>query len=265
MNRLECILKLLFTALLSALILSGCTEKNPPEEEELGSVEPVEVTTPDPVPDIEGSAPELDYDYIPIVGAAAPGSDSEEFVATLTVTQNMKKRHHGDLIISLGSDSYDPKHDENFVRDTTHFSAEGDTWARVIPHAPDFRIEPEGAKIVKLKHDRTDIRFTLYPKGNGTFPVTADVELFDNPECSGIGDSKSLETLKVRVKVGGWEVVEDGFEDVGGKALKKILNFLNALVVLVLGALFFVIRRYIQKKTGYGGSGDEIDNTENET
>ena len=262
MNRFDCILKLLFPALLSALILSGCTEKNPPEQE-VGSVGPVEVTTPVTTPD-EGSFP--GPEDIDIVGAAAPDSEPEdEFVATLTVFKKMKKSHHGDLIVSLGSNSYDPKHNENFVRDTTHFTANGDRWARIIPHAPDFRIEPEGAKIVKLKRKRTDVRFTLYPKGNGTFPVTADVELFDNPECSGFGDSQSLETLEVRVTVGGWEVVGKGLGEMGGIAWEKILNFWNALVVLLLGALFFVIRRYIKEKTGYGGSGDEVNNPENET
>jgi hypothetical protein len=40
---------------------------------------------------------------------------------------------------------------------------------------------------------------------------------------------------------------------------KQFMNFYTALVVLVLGALLFVIRRYIKKKTGY----DEKENKEN--
>ena len=265
MTFLQSMPKLLFPALLSALLMTGCTCRQPDPE-----TDNIEVGTPE-TDNPEPGNPETDYldaaTPPAIVGATPPQSDAEEYVATLTVTRKMKKSQHGDLIVSLGTEGYEPKHDDNFVRDTTRFSAEGDLWARILPHAPDFRIEPEGAKIVKLKPGRNDIRFTLYPKSGGTFSVTADVELFENPECSGIGDSKALETLDVKVSVEGWETFLKGLKELGKKAWKVFLDFWGALLVLLFGALLFVIRRIIKEKTGYGETGgDKPDNdTENET
>ena len=259
-NRFCSILKLLLPALLSGLFLSGCTCQG--TDPEIESAEPEEVAMPGPVPD-EGSSFETEE---PVVGAAAPDSDeSQDYIATLTVTQKMKMRHSGNLIVSIGSEAYQPHNDENIVSDVTSFSVKKETYARIIPYAPDFRVEPEGAKIVKLNPAGTDVRFTLYPQHKGKFSVSADVVLYDNPECTGTGDPRVLESLMVRVKVGGWEVIEDGLSELGGIVWDKFRPFWTALVALIFAALFFVIRRFIKEKTGYSDDSDNDSKPQNET
>ena len=145
---------------------------------------------------------------------------------------------------------------KDIVRDTTTVYAESDSYAIVTPIAPDFEVNPAVSPRIPLQATGSSFAFTLTPLKKGKSFVSATVVIYDR---EGNEIPQSTQRLSVRVSSNFWGRQEKHADDMEEVFWKQFLNFFTALVVLVLGALLFVIRRYIKKKTGY----DEKENKEN--
>ena len=68
--------------------------------------------------------------------------------------------------------------------------------------------------------------------------------MFDNEDCIGTPVIKPAQVLSVRVNV-------DYGDEIWKPVWSYFLRFWYAFVALFFGALFFVIRKFVKKKTGY--------------
>lgn len=192
----------------------------------------------------------------PIVGAApAPHVDVDDYRVLLEADKKMKVGSTSYFRVWIGDEEYMPKQVKDIVRDTTTVHAESNSYALVTPIAPDFKVEPNAAQRIPLKTTGSSAVFTLTPLKRGKLFVSATVVIYDS---EGNEDPQSTERLSVRVSSGFWDRQEDHANEMENVFWDKFMSFYTALVVLILGALLFIIRRYIKKKTGY----DEKENKE---
>ncbi len=91
----------------------------------------------------------------------------------------------------------------------------------------------------------------LIPNKSGTLKVSANIQLYDTQDCSGTAVPKTAATLSVVVKVDTKSEVMAKLGELGTIVWDNFLTFWGALVALLFGALFFIIRRKVKKKTGY--------------
>ena len=188
-----------------------------------------------------------------IVGSAAP-SAPEEFKVILDADEKMKVGSSHYLRVWLGDEDHLPKKMEDIVRDTTSVMAEEGSYAIVTPIAPDFEVKPDKPQRISVKKTGSSAVFTLIPRKRGKLFVTASVVIYDS---EGNEDPQSTQRMTVKVSSNFWGKAEDRANEMGKAAWKPFMSFFTALVVLVLGALLFVIRKYIKKKTGYDGDGTD--------
>ena len=209
---------------------------------------PADKPKPIQTPNIQTPPPQGDGGDVDIVGSA-PSPAMDDYQVILEADKKMIMGSSNYLRVWIGAEGHMPPPVEEIVRDTTTVYADSNSYALVTPIAPDFKVEPDVAKRIPLKATGSSAVFSLYPLKRGKSYVTATVVIYDS---EGNEDPQSTKRLSVRVS-----------SDYGNKLVNifmdYFLNFYTALVVLVLGALLFVIRRYIKKKTGY----DEKKNKEN--
>ena len=251
--KLFSLVKRMALAVLLGMVVVGCAPKEPQEEYQVTSVILEENPTGE---DVNGSVQE---DVViekggrveePIVGAApqpgksAPSVKSDKFAATLEVTENIKLGHSGTLKVWVGWLKYMQKANTGMVRDTTMLYTSG-MYARITPSAEDCIIEPTAQQIMPIDTAGSDVRFTITPQKTGDIEVSAVIEMFDNEECLGTPVRKnSTQVLNVMVKV-------DYLGEIWNPVWKYFKLFWGSFVALFFGALYFVIRKFVKKKTGY--------------
>ena len=218
----------------------------PPEE---GSIPPEEEV----LPSEDGS--------IPIAGAGyseePENKELEKYMVRLESSDSIELHEVGILKVTVGQKQYLnlEKKVEGMVRDTNTIYAYAGAYARITPHAPDFKIEPEGSKVVRVVPTGTDVMFTLVPERKGTFQISAEIELFDNEECTGVGIPQSAEILSVLVTVDHGKDIESGAGQLWSVFWDHFVKFWGAFVAVIFGALIFVVRKFVKKKTGYSEDG----------
>ena len=254
-------------ALLTCFFFAGCGSKpNNPEEE---------VTyMPDPMPEPRQEVP-VGEEAIPDVTAATPWEEAdlpmatpgsspikeEDYKVALDVTKNIEKHEKGTLRVWIGLEQYMPNEAEHMERATSTMHTDATcSYARITPYAPDFKVDPADPVIVPINPGGTDVIFTLFPEKGGEFMVGARIELFDNEECTGVGIPKASDLVSVVVTVDGSKDVKSHAAELWKIFWDYFVKFWGAFVAVILGALIFVIRKYLKKKTGYdekGGSQEE--------
>jgi len=237
------ILKRMIPAILLCLAVISCNPTTP--EQEVGSTE-------------FETEPETEFEEEPIAGAEAPSTiDSEEYEVILDVDKNIELHKKGNFRVWIGLEEYAPKENGDMARDLTTMPSDLATYARITPHADEFEIEPDEPICVKLDPSGTAAMFSLIPQHKGTYKVSATVELFDNEECTGIPVTKTPDFLTVEVTVNNKVAAEDHAGELWSVFWEQFLKFWGAFVAVILGALIFVVRRFVKKKTGFSeGDGD---------
>ena len=222
--------------LLFTLIVTAC----PTETLTVQSVQNTRILT---------QPPQEDGSDEPIVGSApAPAANLDDFQVLLEADKKMKVGKKSYFRVWIGAEEYMPKQVEDIVRDTATVHAESNSYALVTPIAPDFEVVPEAAQRIPLQARGSSAVFTLTPLKKGESFVSATVVIYDS---EGNEDPQSTERLSVKVSSNFWGRQENHANEMENVFWDKFMSFYTALVVLVLGALLFVIRRYIKKKTGY--------------
>lgn len=247
--------KILFAAFF-ILFVVGCGHTTTQKEEEAVGAEEVVVSSEDD----EGNKTVTDENEVassdePTVKNAGPSESAKDYTAISTITQEkMTLEETNKLKIWIGeekeSEKYRPKENNTMAHDTIVFSSVKATYARITPNAPDFEVEPKSI-IVPIVSTGVEKTFTLKPKQEGTFLVSAEIELFDNQECTGIGTPVASGEVVVKVAVDNIGHFKKFLRRLGSEAGKQFEKFWAALLVILFGALTFVIRKFIKKKTDY--------------
>ena len=193
----------------------------------------------------------------PAVQEPASSLNADDYTAVLDVTQQMELNQKGDLRVWIGIENYMPEEESDMVRKTTSFPGDEGNYARITPYAPDFRIEPEESQVMRIVPSGSSVLFTIIPEKKGEFKISAKIELFDNPNFEGVPIPKTTNIVSVVVSVDPTVKIKSGLGELGTVLWDNFLKFWGAVVALIFGALLFVTRKFIKKKTGFMGNGIE--------
>jgi hypothetical protein len=193
----------------------------------------------------------------PAVQEPASSFNADEYTAVLDVTKQMELNQKGDLRVWIGIENYMPEEASDMVRKTTSFPGDEGNYARITPYAPDFRIEPEESQVMRIVPSGSSVLFTIIPEKKGEFKISAKIELFDNPNFEGVPIPKTTNIVSVVVSVDPTVKIKSGLGELGTVLWDNFLKFWGAVVALIFGALLFVTRKFIKKKTGFMGNGIE--------
>jgi hypothetical protein len=226
-------------------LVAGCNPKDPRGEEVRETSVPQQVPPPE-------------EDDIFIVGSTppAPEIEPEKYNVDLDVQPDMKKNKEYLMIVKVVLPQYETEVSEGMIRGSSVIYASNVNYVRVTPIAPGFEINPEQSKIIEFDPTGTDVQFKITPKVKGPRMISAEVELLQNADGSGDVKTKSSGQVSVVVKVDGIGILEEGLSEIFGVVWDKFMDFWPIFVGLVFAALLFVVRKYIKKKTGYGGGGE---------
>ena len=240
------------------------------EPEPTGRVPDVEETRPTPTPSRPtgkpspspgtGSRPAAQNPPVaeePVIERPASSLNADDYTAVLDVTETMELHQKGDLRVWIGIENYAPEKESDMTRKTTSFPGDEGNYARITPYAPDFRIEPEESQIMRITPRGSSVLFTIIPEKKGEFKISAKIELFDNPEFEGVPIPKTTNIVSVVVTVDPTVKLKSGLGELGTVLWDNFLKFWGAVVALIFGAILFVTRKYIKKKTGFKGNGIE--------
>ena len=252
------LVKRMALAVLVGMVVVGCAPKEPQETYQVTSVILEEDLTEEAVNDsvqedivVQKGNPGEE----PMVGAgsqsakSAPSGTKEKYAATLEVTENIKLGHSGTLKVWVGWLKYMQKANTGMVRDTTMLYTSG-IYARITPSTEDCTIDKK-QDILPIDSVGSEVSFTITPQKADEIEVSAVIEMFDNEDCLGSPFRKnSTQVLHVKVKVDYWG-------EIWNPVWKYFKPFWVSFVALVFGALLFVVRKFIKKKTGYSDEKDE--------
>lgn len=148
----------------------------------------------------------------------------------------------GELRVWIGGEEEETFTPERFVTDTATFPVIRD-YALVTPHAPDFEIDAKDETCFKIHSSGSAVRFSLTPKKEGRFDVSANIELFQDEGCTGAPVPKLAETLSVVVTIDSLEVFKGQLGELGSILWGGVLDFWTALVALIVGLVLFLVRK----------------------
>ena len=230
--------------LLFTLVVTACPAERPPEQKDQNTG----IQTPPPMDGDDGD--------IMIVSSGAPAPDPDEVKYKVDLTAERKMRVGGDhyFRVWIGGEDQLPPPMEDTVSDTTSVMAHEGSYAVVTPVCPKFKVNPDTPQTIPLKASGSSALFTLTPLKRGRSFVSATVKIYDR---DGNETPQSTKRLSVKVSSNFWGRQVDHGEEIEKVFWDKFLPFFSALLVLVLGAILYVVRRYIKKKTGYDGDGTE--------
>ena len=237
--------------LVFTLVVTACPAERPPEPQ----IQNTGIQTPPPPMD-------GDEGDMMIVGSSAPAPDPDElkYKVELTANKKMKVGEEQFCRVWIGGENQLPQPMEELVRDTTTVTAYSNSYAVVTLIAPKCKIDPDTPQTLPLKAAGSSVVYTLTPLKRGNSYVTATVNIYDS---EGNEYPQSIKRLSVKISSNFWSNFWDRQGDHATEMeevfWKKFIPFFSALLVLLLGAALFVVRKYIKKKTGY----DEKENKEN--
>lgn len=269
--------------LILIFLLGSCGESSMPVEENAEAVEVVEEAPEEKADEINPTAPageksiggDVDLAIEPGIGdpitesvefpdipspvieverdtaTTSPQMPLEDYKAVLEVDKKIKLHQNASLIVWIGDESTAYVADEEAVVDTEIFPARIGQYAKVKPIAPDFEIVPSETGCIKIDPSGSKVQFTLKAIEEGTFEVSAEIQLFDNPNCEGTPVPKTTEHLSVTVEVDKDYRWKNRIDKLGEIFWDKFFSFWGALVALVLGFLIYIIRKFLKNKTGY--------------
>jgi hypothetical protein len=244
-------------------VISACGGSTTPQEEQLGADPGIEgMPMEQPVGDVpvaQKPAPiEIPDGEFADVGSAAPSDfNPDDYSAVLDVTKELELHQKGDLRVWIGMEDFVPEDEADMVRKEINFPANEGNFARITPYAPDFKIEPEESQVMRITPSGSSVLFTIIPEKKGEFKISAKIELFDNPNFEGVPIPKTTNIVSVVVSVDPTVKIKSGLGELGTVLWDNFLKFWGAVVALIFGALLFVTRKFIKKKTGFMGNGIE--------
>ena len=170
------------------------------------------------------------------------GENLDDYAATLEVTKRIFQGDKGTVNVWVGKKKYMPKANIGMVRDTTPLY-NVKAYAKIIPHADSCIFKPESV-FMPVDSGGSLAQFDIKPQKLGKIEVKAEVLFYDDENCSNLPKPSGTQVLSVRVRVDYWKAIWDPVWD-------YFKVFWGSVIALVFGALLYVIRNFIKKKTGY--------------
>ena len=235
------------------------TANEVPSDIEVGTPPPPIIEVKPNDPEIGNTIDIMDEEVRSIGNTTVPGLENYKVVLSVDGTINMNE--NGVLVVWIGADTVEVAFEEGTVQDQTIIPTEIGQYAKVTPFAPDFDIiNPTEDSCYKIHPSGSEIRFSLQPKSTGTYNVSVNIQLYETEDCQGAFVPKASETLSVIVDVNTQKEIEKKVNTLGEIVWEQFLKFWGALVALIFGAILFIIRKKIKKKTGYEEKIDEPEN-----
>ena len=208
--------------------------------------------------------PSVATDFDPFSGegddepAERPALNADDYKVALDVTNEITLNSTATLRVWIGLENYIPKAIPTTVRDTTTIPANLGDYARITPYAPDFTVGPEESQVMRIVPSGSSVLFSLTPEKEGEFLISAKIELYDNPDLVGVAIPKTSDIVSVVVKVDTKAAVKSHLGELGTITWAELKKFWAAIVAVFFGALLFLFRKFVRKKTGYAADGSEI-------
>lgn len=175
----------------------------------------------------------------------------DNYKIILATNEKIFKNQTCELKIWIGAEKMEVSFSEGMITDQTSIPASIGQYAKITPYAPDFEISPAQMTCVKIDPSGSEVRFTLTPKSSGKFKVSANIELFNNPDCTGPAIPKTAKTLSVTVTTDRIHEIREALKEMGEVVWDKFMSFWGIVITLFFAAALFVVRRFIKEKTGY--------------
>lgn len=175
----------------------------------------------------------------------------DEYVVKLAVDEKIKTHETAELRIWIGADGFMVSSDDQTVQATTTIPASIGQYAKITPYAPGFEVDPTEPKCIRIHPSGSEVCFSLKPKEDGSFKVSANIELYEGVDCTGTPVPKTAATLTVFVEVDNKYLISGKMGEMATIVWDKFLTFWGAVVALLFAVLLFLIRAKITKKTGY--------------
>jgi hypothetical protein len=175
----------------------------------------------------------------------------EDYKVILAVDEMLRMNETGEMRVWIGATDINPEFSLNKGIDSTIIPASIGQYAKITPYAPDFEVSPSTMECIRIDPSGSDVRFSIKPKKPGTLKVSANIELYNNADCSGTPVPKTAATLTVNVKVDIKQVIVHKLKEMGVVFWDKFMSFWGALITLIFGALIFLIKRILKRKTGF--------------
>ena len=242
-----------FIVVILILLLYSCGDKDSAEITTVTD-DTTQTSNNNPVDEI----PEIGSPAAPdssTVGAINPSSNApvklEDYKVILATDEKVYLNETCELKIWIGAEEVKVTFSDGMITDQSTIPASIGQYAKITPYAPGFEVSPIEMKCIKVDPSGSEVRFTLKPKESGNLKVSANIDLYNNAECSGPPIPKTSKTLMVNVEIDRNYVVNNGMKEMATVVWDKFLIFWGVLIALVFAALLFVIRRFVKKKTGY--------------
>ena len=207
--------------------------------------------------------PSVATDFDPFSGegddepAERPALNADDYKVALDVTNEITLGSNATLRVWIGLENYLPKPIPTTSRDTTTIPASLGDYARITPYAPDFMVGPEESQVMRIVPSGSSVLFSLTPEKEGEFLISARIELYDNPDLMGIAVPKTSDIVSVVVKVDTKAAVKSHLGELGTITWSELKKFWAAIVAVFFGAILFLFRKFVRKKTGYSADGSE--------
>lgn len=176
----------------------------------------------------------------------------KDFHVVLSADSVMYLNQAGMMKVWIGEEDINIQVPQGMAKDVKKMSSTIGQFAKITPIAPDFEILNHKAEVCyKIDPHGSEVRYALKPKDEGTYRVSADIQLYDTQDCTGIFVPKSARELTVAVQVDLQKAISKNIHFLEREVWKEFKIFWIALVGLIFGAAIFVIRRFVKNKTGY--------------
>lgn len=182
-----------------------------------------------------------------------PIDELEDLSIILSVDKELKIYETGTLKIWIGSSKIEVSYSDNKVTTEKHISSSIGQYAKIIPYAPDFEIDPLRMSCIKIHPSGSEVFFSIKPQKTGELIVSANIEIYDNAECIGAAVPKTAETLSVIVKVDRKASIKNKANELSDVFWEDFLVFFGSIISLIFGVILFKFRKKIKKFTGFDG------------
>ena len=171
-----------------------------------------------------------------------------DYVVRLSADKRIPKPGTGEMRIWIGHEEHTPTTPSDMVSDSASLPSTviGES-AKVEPRAPGFQIDPQGAECLQIHPEGSHLLYTLRPQEEGTHEITAQIRLYDTPDCTGAQRPKAAPTLTVTVYVDAGRIVKRGSGELMAIVWDKFKDFWGIFVATIFGLLLFFFRKSLKR------------------
>ena len=189
----------------------------------------------------------------PLAAAVVTADRRRSYEVQLDVTREMQiPGPPGEMVITIGNSGAIPTAPASMASASTRIPA-ASNWASVEPFVPaTFTVTPAKVDCLRIDGSGSAVRFELVPGKSGTFTVSANVKLYNQPGCEGDFIPKTASRLDVNISV---DYVGSAFEKIGQLAdmlWENIVSFWGALLAAFFAALLLAMKGKFKRWFGGG-------------